>query len=176
MLVCQNICINLWLVACFRRWEPLILMTHSGRQKACSMLTLDGSVIRLLKSSLKRNFRNTRILRYTYLLYIFKKWFHRRMWDFKSLFWELRIVNFKLQFQHRLFYPSPQGLNHYIIGHRFSAFWLRSKCSICSYQLNIWYEDQVFSSILNWFLNGDGIIVLAQIPSRVNHELQYLMD
>ena len=23
--------------------------------------------------------------------------------------------------------------------HRFSAFWLRSKCSICSYQLNIWY-------------------------------------
>jgi len=27
--------------------------------------------------------------------------------------------------------------------HRFSAFWLRSKCSICSYQLNIWYEGQV---------------------------------
>ena len=23
--------------------------------------------------------------------------------------------------------------------YRFSAFWLRSKCSICSYQLNIWY-------------------------------------
>ena len=36
--------------------------------------------------------------------------------------------------------------------HRFSAFWLRSKCSICSYQLNIWYESHVFSSILNWFL------------------------
>ena len=29
---------------------------------------------------------------------------------------------------------------HIILGrsrHRFSAFWLRSKCSICSYQLNI---------------------------------------
>jgi len=25
--------------------------------------------------------------------------------------------------------------------YRFSAFWLRSKCSICSYQLNIWYEN-----------------------------------
>ena len=41
--------------------------------------------------------------------------------------------------------------------HRFSAFWLRSKCSICSYQLNIWYEDHVSSSILNWFLKGDGM-------------------
>ena len=40
--------------------------------------------------------------------------------------------------------------------HRFSAFWLRSKCSICSYQLNIWYEDHVSSSILNLFLQGDG--------------------
>ena len=39
--------------------------------------------------------------------------------------------------------------------HRFSAFWLRSKCSICSYQLNIWYEDHVSSSILNLFLPGD---------------------
>jgi len=29
-----------------------------------------------------------------------------------------------------------------IAGHRFSAFWLRSKCSICSYQLNIWYVAQ----------------------------------
>ena len=41
--------------------------------------------------------------------------------------------------------------------HRFSAFWLRSKCSICSYQLNIWYEDHVSSSILNSFLQGDGM-------------------
>ncbi len=37
-------------------------------------------------------------------------------------------------------------------------FLLRSKCSICSYQLNIWYEDHVSSSILNWFLNGDGVL------------------
>ena len=43
------------------------------------------------------------------------------------------------------------------LAHRFSAFWLRSKCSICSYQLNIWYEDHVSSSILNLFLQGDGM-------------------
>ena len=36
--------------------------------------------------------------------------------------------------------------------YRFSAFWLRSKCSICSYQLNIWYDPHVGSTILNWFL------------------------
>lgn len=37
--------------------------------------------------------------------------------------------------------------------YRFSAFWLRSKCSICSYQLNIWYVPHWGTSILNWFLN-----------------------
>ena len=35
----------------------------------------------------------------------------------------------------------------------FSAFWLRSKCSICSYQLNIWYVLYWRTSILNWFLD-----------------------
>ena len=38
------------------------------------------------------------------------------------------------------------------LDHRFSAFWLRSKCSICSYQLNIWYGLHSRSRILNWFL------------------------
>jgi len=38
------------------------------------------------------------------------------------------------------------------VWHRFSAFWLRSKCSICSYQLNIWYVPHRGTSILNWFL------------------------
>lgn len=33
--------------------------------------------------------------------------------------------------------------------YRFSAFWLRSKCSICSYQLNIWYTGHCPVSILN---------------------------
>ena len=37
--------------------------------------------------------------------------------------------------------------------YRFSAFWLRSKCSICSYQLNIWYGPHWGPTILNWFLN-----------------------
>ena len=36
--------------------------------------------------------------------------------------------------------------------YRFSAFWLRSKCSICSYQLNIWYVLHRRTTILNWFL------------------------
>lgn len=36
--------------------------------------------------------------------------------------------------------------------YRFSAFWLRSKCSICSYQLNIWYVAHWVTTILNWFL------------------------
>ena len=67
-----------------------------------------------------------------------------------------------------------QTITVIIFLYRFSAFWLRSKCSICSYQLNIWYEDQVFSSILNWFLNGDGIPMLALILSIVILELQYL--
>ena len=44
-----------------------------------------------------------------------------------------------------------------LLEYRFSAFWLRSKCSICSYQLNIWYEVHVTSSILNLFLSGDGM-------------------
>ena len=39
-----------------------------------------------------------------------------------------------------------------VFRHRFSAFWLRSKCSICSYQLNIWYVPHWGTSILNWFL------------------------
>ena len=60
--------------------------------------------------------------------------------------------------------------------YRFSAFWLRSKCSICSYQLNIWYENHVFSSILNWFLKGDGGQELAPTPSRVGLTLQYRQD
>jgi len=52
---------------------------------------------------------------------------------------------------HRNARTFPNTLFRY----RFSAFWLRSKCSICSYQLNIWYEDHVSSSILIWFLPGE---------------------
>ena len=60
--------------------------------------------------------------------------------------------------------------------YRFSAFWLRSKCSICSYQLNIWYESHVFSSILNWFLSGERVQELAPTLSRVVLALQYRQD
>ena len=63
---------------------------------------------------------------------------------------------------HHLLNGTLGGTLSYQLGetahlHRFSAFWLRSKCSICSYQLNIWYEDHVSSSILNLFLWGDGM-------------------
>ena len=42
--------------------------------------------------------------------------------------------------------------------YRFSAFWLRSKCSICSYQLNIWYDPHAGSTILNWFLDHGEVL------------------
>ena len=48
----------------------------------------------------------------------------------------------------KLSYGSELVFDNY----RFSAFWLRSKCSICSYQLNIWYGLHSRSRILNWFL------------------------
>ena len=50
---------------------------------------------------------------------------------------------------------NPRAALRDLHKHRFSAFWLRSKCSICSYQLNIWYEDHASSSILIWFLPGE---------------------
>ena len=50
---------------------------------------------------------------------------------------------------------SPAPSIPTLLRHRFLAFWLWSKCSICSYQLNIWYEDHVSSSILIWFLPGE---------------------
>ena len=60
--------------------------------------------------------------------------------------------------------------------HRFSAFWLRSKCSICSYQLNIWYKGHVPFSILNLFLQGMECQELAPVLSRVDLALQYRKD
>ena len=63
-----------------------------------------------------------------------------------------------------------------LVQHRFSAFWLRSKCSICSYQLNIWYGGHVPPSILNWFLQGDEVQELAPALSRVGLALQYRQD
>ena len=68
------------------------------------------------------------------------------------------------------------GLSEELLEYRFSAFWLRSKCSICSYQLNIWYESHVLSSILNWFLSGERVQELAPTLSRVVLALQYRQD
>ena len=49
--------------------------------------------------------------------------------------------------------------------YRFSAFWLRSKCSICSYQLNIWYVAHWVTTILNWFLELGGDAGACSDPS-----------
>ena len=67
-------------------------------------------------------------------------------------------------------------VGHAVCQYRFSAFWLRSKCSICSYQLNIWYGGHVPPSILNWFLEGDRVQELAPALSRVDLVLQYRQD
>jgi hypothetical protein len=52
-------------------------------------------------------------------------------------------------------------------GHRFSAFWLRSKCSICSYRLNLRYESYPGSYEIILFLEPGGRLVLAPPPPRV---------
>ena len=52
----------------------------------------------------------------------------------------------------------PRVALHFGASYRFSAFWLRSKCSICSYQLNIWYDPHVGSTILNCFLEDDEVL------------------
>ena len=43
-----------------------------------------------------------------------------------------------------------------ILSYRFSAFWLRSKCSICSYQLNIWWISLK-------------VILFSEIPVYLQH-------
>ena len=47
--------------------------------------------------------------------------------------------------------------------YRFSAFWLRSKCSICSYQLNLWYKSYLGFVEIYWFL-GPWRVVRACSP------------
>ena len=39
--------------------------------------------------------------------------------------------------QNLILFLFPCLTHNFHVQHRFSAFWLRSKCSICSYQLNI---------------------------------------
>ena len=73
-------------------------------------------------------------------MYVFKVLFERKMKK-NQLFWLIMKISKK-----------KTGLSLCRNYHRFSAFWLRSKCSICSYQLNIWYGLHCRSRILNWFL------------------------
>lgn len=47
--------------------------------------------------------------------------------------------------------------------YRFSAFWLRSKCSICSYQLNLWY-------VVYWS-HWDYLIFASMAQCRCLHRL-----
>ena len=66
-------------------------------------------------------------------------------------YWKLRIWR---DYLHTIFKTSAIDIITWdeIVCYRFSAFWLRSKCSICSYQLNIWYVPHWGTTILNWFL------------------------
>ena len=73
-------------------------------------------------------------------MYVFKVLFERKMKK-NQLFWLIMKIS-----------KGKTGLSLCRNHHRFSAFWLRSKCSICSYQLNIWYGLHSRSRILNWFL------------------------
>ena len=82
----------------------------------------------------------------------------------------------KRNMQYSILFWFPLLTHNFHVQHRFSAFWLRSKCSICSYQLNIWYGGHVPPSILNWFLQGDEVQELAPASSRVGLALQYRQD
>ena len=97
-------------------------------------------------------------------MYVFKVLFEGKMKK-NQLFWLIMKIS-----------KEKTGLSLCRNHHRFSAFWLRSKCSICSYQLNIWYGGHVPPSILNWFLEGDRVQELAPALSRVDLALQYRQD
>ena len=87
-----------------------------------------------------------------------------QMIQWKYVHSKARVILVSLLTQHDLRSASLLGL------------WLRSKCSICSYQLDIWYGDHVSPSILNWFLKGDEVQELAPASSRVGLALQYRQD
>ena len=87
-----------------------------------------------------------------------------------------RDPEWKRNMQYLMLFWFPCLTRPFHVQHRFSAFWLRSKCSICSYQLNIWYGGHVPPSILNWFLQGDEVQELAPASSRVGLALQYRQD
>ena len=89
---------------------------------------------------------------------------------------KLEPISLKTNIQRWEYWNMIQDPENKFNLYRFSAFWLRSKCSICSYQLNIWYEGHVPSLMLIWFLWGDGVLELALTPLRVGLVLQYHQD
>ena len=46
--------------------------------------------------------------------------------------------------------------------YRFLAFWVRSECSICSSQVNIWYVPHRGTTISNWFLESGEVSGLVR--------------
>ena len=77
--------------------------------------------------------------------------------------WPLQAAKWPLGSKKALVSTISQEIASYwppvlpVCSYRFSAFWLRSKCSICSYQLNIWYKDHVsFFDIKLIFVRGLG--------------------
>ena len=83
---------------------------------------------------------------------IFYLWTHFSKQTKQQQFFILLLIEKQLPFWKGMCTDSLTGQPGNMYPYRFSAFWLRSKCSICSYQLNIWYGLHSRSRILNWFL------------------------
>ena len=81
-----------------------------------------------------------------------RNWMQYRSDAKKAIFRFFRFFLFFKKITHSLTHFRWLILLFFLSFYRFSAFWLRSKCSICSYQLNIWYVPHRGTTILNWFL------------------------
>ena len=82
-------------------------------------------------------------------------WYFTQFLIFCSIFWRALNTTLTELTPEIQLYLSVYEREMRLCRYRFSAFWLRSKCSICSYQLNIWYVPHRGTTILNWFLDMD---------------------
>ena len=105
--------------------------------------------------------------------YLRDRWNIHQQFNFGKLFlrWSTIYTAFLLCLCSSQILIQPSTL------HRFSAFWLRSKCSICSYQLNIWYVLHWGTSILNSFLQlGEDAGACSDFSTGLGPVLQYFRD
>ena len=93
----------------------------------------------------------------------------RFQWKFSSDFWNCMANRWWLCF--KWLWPDWKKFLDY----RFSAFRLRSKCSICSYQLNLWYVSYWIHWDC-WFLDSGRLVELAPLRPRVGPVSHCLRD